>query len=151
MPRHQDPGYYGQHAFTAFIHAEDSPFVRFSLTPHFNPAQCLKKNEAGGGGGGAPDLPQELVCSRRFVGKAGRVRHFIVRSMYHPSDKLRPIGIFVRFMIHSSDKGALMRGPGLDLRIAILDRITAQPSVVIWTPVDSLDLGSREAVDQALL
>jgi hypothetical protein len=43
-----------------------------------------------------------------------------------------------------------MRGPGLDLRIAILDRITAQPSVGVWTPVDFLDLGSREAIDQAL-
>jgi hypothetical protein len=43
-----------------------------------------------------------------------------------------------------------MRGLGLDLRTAILNRITAQPSVGVWTPVDFLDLGSREAVDQAL-
>jgi Family of unknown function (DUF6088) len=42
-----------------------------------------------------------------------------------------------------------MRGPGLDLRTAILNRIAAQPASV-WTPVDFLDLGSREAVDQAL-
>lgn len=42
-----------------------------------------------------------------------------------------------------------MRGPGLDLRTAILGRIVAKPSSV-WTPVDFLDLGSREAVDQAL-
>jgi hypothetical protein len=66
MPRHQDPGYYSQHAFTAFIHAEDSPFVRFSLTPHFDPAQCLKKNEA-----------EEVVVSagggRRGSGFAARV------------------------------------------------------------------------------
>ena len=43
-----------------------------------------------------------------------------------------------------------MRGPGLDLRTAILNRISAQPSIGVWTPVDILDLGSREAVDQAL-
>jgi hypothetical protein len=43
-----------------------------------------------------------------------------------------------------------MRGPGLDLRTAILDRMSTQSSVGIWTPVDFLDLGSREAVDQAL-
>jgi len=43
-----------------------------------------------------------------------------------------------------------MRGLGLDLRNAILDRISAQSSLGVWTPVDFLDLGSREAVDQAL-
>src|SRR5258708_6076480 len=43
-----------------------------------------------------------------------------------------------------------MRGPGLDLRTAILDRISAQSSTGVWTPVDFLDLASREAVDQAL-
>jgi len=43
-----------------------------------------------------------------------------------------------------------MRGPGLDLRTAILDRISAQSFTGVWTPVDFLDLGSREAVDQAL-
>jgi hypothetical protein len=42
-----------------------------------------------------------------------------------------------------------MRGIGLDLRSAILDRIAAQ-SPAVWTPVDFLDMGSREAVDQAL-
>jgi hypothetical protein len=47
-------------------------------------------------------------------------------------------------------KVASMRGPGLDLRTAILDRISAQSFTGVWTPVDFLDLGSREAVDQAL-
>jgi hypothetical protein len=42
-----------------------------------------------------------------------------------------------------------MRGPGLDLRTAVLDRIAAKPASV-WTPVDFLDFGSREAIDQAL-
>ncbi len=40
MPRYQDPGHNGQHALTAFIHSS-SPFVRFSLAPHFDPAQYL--------------------------------------------------------------------------------------------------------------
>jgi hypothetical protein len=43
-----------------------------------------------------------------------------------------------------------MRGLGLDLRTAILDRMSAKSSTGVWTPVDFLDLGSREAVDQAL-
>jgi hypothetical protein len=43
-----------------------------------------------------------------------------------------------------------MRGLGLDLRTAILDRISTQSSTGVWTPVDFLDLGSREAVDQVL-
>jgi hypothetical protein len=42
MPRYQHPGHDGQHAFTAFIHSNDSSFVRFSLAPHFDPAQYLK-------------------------------------------------------------------------------------------------------------
>jgi hypothetical protein len=43
-----------------------------------------------------------------------------------------------------------MRGLGLDLRTVILDRMSAQSSTGVWTPIDFLDLGSREAVDQAL-
>src|SRR5258708_18044987 len=43
-----------------------------------------------------------------------------------------------------------MRGPGLDLRTAILDRMSTQASLGVWPPVDFLNLGSREAVDQAL-
>jgi hypothetical protein len=43
-----------------------------------------------------------------------------------------------------------VRGPGLDLRSAILNRIAAQSAAEVWTPVDFLDLGSREAVDQVL-
>ena len=36
-----------------------------------------------------------------------------------------------------------------DLKTQIADRIQASPDAV-WTPVDFLDLGSREAVDKAL-
>jgi hypothetical protein len=42
-----------------------------------------------------------------------------------------------------------MRGPSLDTRPAILDRIAATPAGV-WTPVDFLDLGPRAAIDKAL-
>ena len=41
------------------------------------------------------------------------------------------------------------RGPALDLRNQIQDRIKAQAGQV-WTPVDFLDLGPRAAVDKAL-
>lgn len=43
-----------------------------------------------------------------------------------------------------------MRGPGLDLKTAILDRVIQNAPFAAWTPRDFLDLGSREAVDQAL-
>jgi hypothetical protein len=42
-----------------------------------------------------------------------------------------------------------IRGPSLDARSAILDRITATP-VRVWTPVDFLDLGPRAAIDKTL-
>lgn len=42
-----------------------------------------------------------------------------------------------------------MRGPALDLKTRILTRIQDQPAGV-WTPVDFLDLGPRDAVDKAL-
>lgn len=42
-----------------------------------------------------------------------------------------------------------MRGPSLDLKPQILDRIAAAPSAV-WTPVDFLDIGPRAATDKAL-
>ncbi len=43
-----------------------------------------------------------------------------------------------------------MRGPGLDLRKSVLGRMAGQPPTSVWTPVDFLDLGSRDAIDQAL-
>jgi len=43
-----------------------------------------------------------------------------------------------------------MRGPGLDLKAAILDRVIQKAPAAAWTPADFLDLGSRDAVDQAL-
>ena len=43
-----------------------------------------------------------------------------------------------------------MRGPGLDLKAAILDRMIQKAPFAAWTPRDFLNLGSREAVDQAL-
>lgn len=43
-----------------------------------------------------------------------------------------------------------MRGPGLDLKAAILDRMIQKAPFAAWTPRDFLDLASREAVDQVL-
>ena len=43
-----------------------------------------------------------------------------------------------------------MRGPGLDLKTAIARRMADQAPFGVWTPVDFIDLGTRDAVDQAL-
>ena len=43
-----------------------------------------------------------------------------------------------------------MRGRGLNLRSAILDRMATHSSSHVWTPVDFVDLGPRAAVDLAL-
>ncbi len=43
-----------------------------------------------------------------------------------------------------------MRGNALDLKAHMLDRMEQAAPFGAWTPVDFLDLGPREAVDQAL-
>ncbi len=43
-----------------------------------------------------------------------------------------------------------MRGPSLDLQTRIADRIETGALSRVWTPVDFLDLGPRDAVDKAL-
>jgi hypothetical protein len=47
-------------------------------------------------------------------------------------------------------KTLLHRGPSLDLRRSILDRIKRDKSIQVWTPNDFLDLGARSAIDKAL-
>ena len=42
------------------------------------------------------------------------------------------------------------RGPHLDLKRAILDRIRRDQSIQVWTPNDFLDFGARSAIDKAL-
>jgi hypothetical protein len=42
------------------------------------------------------------------------------------------------------------RGPSLDLRQSILDRMKRDKSIRVWTPNDLLDLGTRSAIDKAL-
>ena len=42
------------------------------------------------------------------------------------------------------------RGPNLDLKRAILDRIRRDKTILVWTPNDLLDLGARSAIDKAL-
>ncbi len=43
-----------------------------------------------------------------------------------------------------------MRGPALNLKTAIANRMADRSPFSAWTPTDFIDLGSREAVDQAL-
>ena len=43
-----------------------------------------------------------------------------------------------------------MRGPALDLKMTILDRMAARAPFGVWTPADFVDAGPRDAVDQAL-
>jgi hypothetical protein len=42
------------------------------------------------------------------------------------------------------------RGPSLDIRRGILDRIKRDKSIQVWTPNNLLDLGARSAIDKAL-
>jgi hypothetical protein len=42
------------------------------------------------------------------------------------------------------------RGPALDLKAQILDRMRARTPFSVWTPVDFLDLGGRAGVDKAI-
>lgn len=43
-----------------------------------------------------------------------------------------------------------MRGPSLNLKSQIRDRIAGRQPGCVWTPVDFLDLGPRDAIDKAL-
>jgi hypothetical protein len=43
-----------------------------------------------------------------------------------------------------------MRGPALDLKTTILDRMAARAPFGVWTPADFADAGPRDAVDHAL-
>jgi hypothetical protein len=43
-----------------------------------------------------------------------------------------------------------MRGPALDVKTTILDRMDARAPFGVWTPVDFVDAAPRDAVDQAL-
>ncbi len=43
-----------------------------------------------------------------------------------------------------------MRGPGIDLKDSITDRMVARAPFGVWVPADFADLGPRDAVDQVL-
>ena len=43
-----------------------------------------------------------------------------------------------------------MRGPSLNLKSQIIDRVAGCQPGYVWTPVDFLDFGPRDAVDKAL-
>ena len=104
MPRYQDPGHHGQHAFTAFIHS-DSSFVRFSLAPRFDPAQYLKTSPCGSriAGEGRAGRRVEMRLKRSVE----RVGHFPGRELYK-MQVIRASGsklsIVFRHAIPSSEK-----------------------------------------------
>jgi hypothetical protein len=43
-----------------------------------------------------------------------------------------------------------MRGPGIDLKDSITDRMATRSPFGVWVPADFADLGPRDAVDQVL-
>jgi Family of unknown function (DUF6088) len=47
-------------------------------------------------------------------------------------------------------KGTIMRGPGIDLKDSITDRMATRAPFGVWVPADFADLGRRGAVDQVL-
>lgn len=47
-------------------------------------------------------------------------------------------------------RGPTRRGPSLNLRVGILERMRGGAPFAVWTPVDFLALGPRAAVDKAL-
>ena len=43
-----------------------------------------------------------------------------------------------------------MRGPGIDLKDSIIDRMATRAPFGVWVPADFADLGPRDALDQVL-
>jgi hypothetical protein len=43
-----------------------------------------------------------------------------------------------------------MRGPGIDLKDSITNRMATRSPFGVWVPADAADLGPRDTVDQAL-
>ena len=99
----------------------------------------------------------------------GRPASGICQASIHAEEMSpNPCGILVMSekCIHSSDRaveGSVrnmstkigqptpgQRGPHLALKGSILDRIRRDKSILVWTPNDLLDLGTRSAVDKAL-
>jgi Family of unknown function (DUF6088) len=46
--------------------------------------------------------------------------------------------------------GIIMRGPGIDLKDSITNRMATRAPFGVWVPADFADLGPRDAVDQVL-
>lgn len=74
-----------------------------------------------------------------------------VRKMYTFFGRTSPERGSVRNMSTNIGQPTLpRRGPNLDLKRAILDRMMRDKSIRVWTPNDFLDLGARSAIDKAL-
>lgn len=60
------------------------------------------------------------------------------------------ITIFVRFVYILFGQEVVVRGPNLKLKSQINARVAGHQSGFVFTPVDFLDLGPRDAIDKAL-
>jgi hypothetical protein len=58
--------------------------------------------------------------------------------------------IFVRYVYILFGQEDAMRGPSLNVKSQISDRVAGRQPGYVWTPVDFLDLGPRDAIDKAL-
>src|SRR4030065_1060766 len=52
--------------------------------------------------------------------------------------------------IHLTDKEPVMLNPIPVIKSQVMQRISQAPAAKVWTPVDFLDLGSRDGVDKTL-
>ncbi len=64
---------------------------------------------------------------------------------HHKCQKYVDIIMTIPYAMHMAK-----RGVALELKQKIADRIRSDYGIVVWTPLDFLDLGPRAAVDQAL-
>ena len=85
-------------------------------------------------------------------GAALRGQHIADLSQYCclVSDKILSISHFVRYMYILFGQEDAMRGPSLNLKSQISHRVAEYQPGYVWTPVDFLDLGPRDAIDKAL-
>ena len=63
---------------------------------------------------------------------------------------LRGLQFCQKYVYAFLTKGIAMRGPGIDLKDSITDRMATRAPFGVWLPADFTDLGPRDAVDQVL-
>ena len=113
----------------------------------FKPDGCAVKAKTVMGRPASEHLPSEYPRRRDVPNPCGIL--VLSETCIHSSD--RAVEGSVRNMstkIGQPTPG--QRGPHLALKGTILDRIRRDKSILVWTPNDLLDLGTRSAVDKAL-